>query len=313
MSERSDDIYSRIIGIIDETTTRIDRTTYRLKNDKIIMLRYSKLHENGGYWFGFGKDRFESFPLEKFYILFICGTEHQVLVTPATYLNELLNNVNTAVDNNWKIHIFNPIDKFEISVTGKPKEDITSYLNNYKILAVKSEYLSNDKPKDEKKCEIFEPPISVEDQIIGIDAVNGSSLHDRIIDMLRQIGEWTKYRAITNYKVRSDSPYSIDIAWLLDNALHIAIEVQIGGNVTEAKDRLIFARRFGARKCIIVSNYESMDRINSLFKYETEIKHWTEIWGLERIYNMFVDGRNFYENFNEFNKHQYRDDIVEII
>jgi len=53
-----------------------------------------------------------------------------------------------------------------------------------------------------------------------------------------------------------------DVAWLLNDAIHIAIEVQIGGNPTEAKDRLIFAKRFGARKCIIISNSENVERIN---------------------------------------------------
>jgi len=312
MPERTDDIYSRIITIINGTTTRIDRTTYRLQNGKIIMLRYSKLHANGDYWFGFGKDKFESYPSEGFYVLFICGTEHQVLVTSAIYLRELLRDVNTAADDNYKIHIFNPNDRFEISVTGKVKENISKFLNKYEILDVESINLETKEPKNELQ-EVIEKPIPVEDQIMNLDGIMGSSLHDKLIDMLRQIGEWTRYRSITNYKVRHDSPYSIDIAWILDDALHIAIEVQIGGNVTEAKDRLIFAKRFGARKCIIVSNFESIVRINNLFKYETEIKHWTEIWGFERIYNMFIDGRNFFENYNEFNKHQYHDDIVEII
>jgi len=47
--------------------------------------------------------------------------------------------------------------------------------------------------------------------------------------------------------------------------------------------------------------------------YEPEISHWVEIWGLARIYNMFVDGRNFFGNFEEFNKHQYRDDIIKVV
>jgi len=50
-----------------------------------------------------------------------------------------------------------------------------------------------------------------------------------------------------------------------------------------------------------------------VFRYEGDAKHWLEIWGIESIYNMFVDGRSFFETFNQLNNHQYRDDVIEIV
>jgi len=317
MEERYTDIFQRILRAIGIDGKRIDRSSYELQNGRIVMFRYSKPHERGDlldYWFGLPKEKFEKYSPESFFVLFVCGSDNQVLVIPASYLSELLRDVSTAIDNHWKLHIFKRESIFEISVTGKPNEDVSRYLNKYELLM---EGIKGFIPHKAEEIEtiVSETPasMSIEDEIMNLDGVQGNTLHDKLVDMVRQIGEWMGYKSIRNYRVRPDAPYYIDVAWLLDDAIHIAIEVQIGGNPTEAKDRLIIAKRFGARKCIIISNPESVERIKSLFRYETEIKHWTEIWGLERIYNMFVDGRNFFENFNEFNKHQYRDDIVEIV
>ncbi len=317
MEERSVDIQQRIIRLIGIESTRLDRSSYQLQNGKIIMFRYSRPYTRTDlldYWFGLPKEKFETYPIEKFFILFICGSDDQVLVIPATYLSEILKDVSTAIDNHWKPHIFQRQNIFDFSVTGKPNKNVSDYLNKYSLL---TEGITEAFPHKEEKEVMIPPQVtvtpSVEDAIINLDGAEGNTLHDKLIDMLRQIGVWMEYKSISNYRIRPDAPYFIDVAWLLNDAIHIAIEVQIGGNPTEAKDRLIFAKRFGARKCIIVSNPESVERLKSIFRYETEIKHWVEIWGLERIYNMFVDGRNFFENFNEFNKHQYREDIIDIV
>ncbi|MCW3136235.1 MAG: hypothetical protein N2V77_04780 [Canidatus Methanoxibalbensis ujae] len=301
VKERTD-IHQRILRVIGIDGKRLDRSSYKLQNGKMVMFRYSKPYKCGAlvYWFGLSKEKFERYSSESFFVLFICGSDDQVLVIPSSYLSELLRDVGTAIDNHWKLHIFKRENIFEISVTGKPDEDVSKYLNKYELLVEGTEHV----PKTPASMDI-------EDKIMNLDGVQGN-LHDKLADMVRQIGEWMGYKSIRNYRVRPDAPY-LDVAWLLNDAIHIAIEVQIGeirGNLTEVKDRLILAKRFGARKCIIISKPESVERIRSLFRYETEIKHWIEIWGLERIYIMFVSGRIFFENFNEFNRHQYRDDIV---
>lgn len=321
--DRTVDIQSKIFVLMGSigNITRLDRSSYQLDEDKVIMFKYSRPYTSGDglvYWFGVPKEKFESYieshTAQKFFVLFVCGSEQQVLVIPSTYLSRVLADVATAMDNCWKLHIFKRKNRFEISVTGKPNENITEYFNKFELLVEKVK--ETPRPVEQEEIKVIPPiaeQISIENEIMNLDNVQGNTLHDKLVDMLRQIGGWMRYISEPSYMIRPDAPYRIDVVWLLDNAVHIAIEVQIGGNITEAKARLIFAKRFGARKCVIVSNPESVDRIKRVFRYDTDIKHWVEIWGFERIYNMFIDGRNFFENFNELNKHQYRDDIIEVV
>lgn len=138
MAERTIDIQSRIIGLTSVRSNRLDRSSYRLQNNKVIMFRYSKPYTRGNlldYWFGLPKEKFESYPVEKLFILFVCASDNQVLIIPATYLSDLLRDVSTAIDNHWKLHIFKHQNIFEISVTGKPNENVSEYLNRYELLS----------------------------------------------------------------------------------------------------------------------------------------------------------------------------------
>lgn len=312
------ELQNKIISHLGIKSKRIDRSTYELNNKVILFFRYSTAHEYGynqGYWFGFSRDKFNEIKQKISFICFICGNESQVIVISSANMESFLKNVNTASDNNWKMTIIKNKGIYELNLTGTRHIDITKYLNDFSkiksIVDFNSEVEVTD--KDIVKIKYEHTEISIEDQINSLDGVDGDTLHNRLIDMLRQIGSWMNYKTEIEYRFRDDSPYRIDVAWLLNDAIHIAIEVQISGNITEAKDRLIHAKRFGARKCIIISNPESVDRIKNLFRYESEIKHWVEIWGIERVYNMFVDGRSFFENFDDFNKHIYREEIIEII
>lgn len=74
--------------------------------------------------------------------------------------------------------------------------------------------------------------------------LQSSSLHDRIGEMLEQIGTWMDYNTQTKHKITPDHAYQLDVAWLSGKNPEIAIEVQISGNLTEAKDRLAQARKF---------------------------------------------------------------------
>jgi len=84
--------------------------------------------------------------------------------------------------------------------------------------------------------------------------------------------------------------------------LEIAIEVyQSDENILEIRERLVLAKRLGARKCIIIINLrykQKLIELKSLFQYENEIKHWLELWSLEKIYIMYINVRKFINRFS---------------
>jgi hypothetical protein len=131
--------------------------------------------------------------------------------------------------------------------------------------------------------------------------------------MIAQVGKWSGYIARKSYKVPSDSPYEIDVVWLERDLLELAVEVQVGGNETEAKDRLVHAKRFGARKIAVVSKAGSVKRLKEICRYEPDLKNWLEIWSLEKIYRMYLAGQQFFELFHPFEKQQWSAEIREVL
>ncbi|HUW95210.1 MAG TPA: hypothetical protein VMW58_05445 [Anaerolineae bacterium] len=315
--ERWPRIQAQIVGMLGVEATGLDRSSYQLDNENTLVFRSSKAHSRGDrrdYWFGLQREKFEAYDSARFFLLLICGSAEHVLVLPGELLSGLLSDVTTASDDNWKFHILRDRDIYTMVLPGKPAADVSHYLNNYDLV------LGGGESPIQAPEELLEQPklqaediMSTQEEILTIDGLAGNTPHDRLADMIRQVGIWMGYDSVANYRVRADAPYRLDVAWLSEGAIHIAVEVQIGGNVTEAKDRLAFAKRFGARKCILVANPESVERIKAVFRYAEDIKHWVEIWSIERVYNLFLDGRTFFDNYTEFNKHQYREDIVEIV
>lgn len=315
MKVQKTNLQTTTINHLHSKATRLDRSVYKLDNGNQLFFRTSKAHKSGNrllFWFGFHKDRIKE-EINKLFVLFVCDSAEQVLVIPATMLLDFLSDVPTATDDNWKIRIFKDNGQFDMHVTGIPGINVTQYLNKFDLVEEREVPEKTNHIVPESIDEDEKVQISIQEEIMNLDGIGGNSLHDKLIDMMRQVGEWMEYKSVPEYKLRPDVPYVLDVAWIKNDAIHIAIEVQISGNITEAKDRLILAKKFGARKCVIVSSPDKVDRIKSVFRYDSDIKHWIEIWGLERIYNMFVDGRSFFENYAEFNTHQYRDEIIEIV
>jgi hypothetical protein len=189
--------------------------------------------------------------------------------------------------------------------------DVTEFVNRY-------DFLSKSIPPPVAIPLLGRSQASVAGQDI-IDAImsspelSGDTLHTRIIAMLTQVGKWKGYVAETEYRVPQDSPYQIDVVWLDRELLEVAIEVQVGGNETEAKDRLVHAKRFGARKVIVVSMFESMNRLRSLCRYEPDLKNWLEIWSTAKVHEMYQSGRKFFELFRPFERQQWSEEIKEIL
>jgi len=133
--------------------------------------------------------------------------------------------------------------------------------------------------------------------------------------MLRDIGKWSGFKVLTESKPSgiSNSPYNIDCLWYKGDDLYLAIEVCDKGSIEKDKDALKLAKSFGARKVVIVSNINKLERIRKLFMFNGEIKFWTEVWSFERIFKMYKSGKEFFANFDKFKKYDWSENLKEYV
>lgn len=137
--------------------------------------------------------------------------------------------------------------------------------------------------------------------------LQSKSLHDRLGEMLEQIGTWMDYNTQTRHKIIPGHAYEIDVAWLDGKNPEVAIEIQISGNLTEAKDRLSQARKFNYRKVIMVLKSPDLLRLNTLMKHEPELRSWMEPWSIGAIYEMYKAGETFFKYYRKFKEAVYKD------
>ena len=137
--------------------------------------------------------------------------------------------------------------------------------------------------------------------------LQSKSLHDRLGEMLEQVGSWLDYNTQTRHKIIPDHAYELDVAWLKGKNPEIAIEIQISGNLTEAKDRLAHARKFNYRKVILVIKENEMTRLNSLMLHEHDLRCWMEAWSIGAIYEMYKAGERFNKYYKTLIESVYRD------
>jgi predicted RNA-binding protein len=153
------------------------------------------------------------------------------------------------------------------------------------------------KPKSEKEYE----------QAIKQLALEANSLHDRIGEMLEAIGTWMDYNTHTRHKITPEHAYELDVAWLSAKNPEVAIEVQISGNLTEAKDRLAQARKFNYRKVIMVLREKDLDRLNQIMKHEPDLRSWMEAWSIGAICEMYNAGETFFKFYRKLKEAVYKD------
>lgn len=137
--------------------------------------------------------------------------------------------------------------------------------------------------------------------------LQSNSLHDRIGEMLEAIGSWMDYNTQTRHKITPDHAYELDVAWLSGKNPEVAIEVQISGNLTEAKDRLAQARKFNYRKVIMVLRDQDLKRLNILMKHEPELRSWMEAWSIGAIYEMYKAGEKFFKYYRQLREAVFKD------
>jgi len=287
-------------------------SVYTVFNEVLLDVRYSGQLKEGHYWFFFDTYRINDWKgRQRFLECLICGDENTTLFIPDDRIFDWFD----GIQPNRKGHLFLSVCPEENRLVirpghGKPDIIADEYLNRFDIIspAIPRPLFSSPTISLEQGSE-FERS---KDAIIADGGISGDSLHDRIIDMLAQLGDWSGFRAIKSYTAEN-SPYQIDVAWLKGDELDLAAEVHVGGNETEAKDRLRHALRLGARKVIVVTVPSAVNRLRSVCQFETELRNWLEIWSVVRVHRMYIDGRGFHREFSSFRRRNKHDQIAEYL
>jgi len=141
--------------------------------------------------------------------------------------------------------------------------------------------------------------------IIADHTLESSSLHDRIGEMLEIIGSRMGYNTFTRHKVTPDHAVELDVAWLRGKNPELAVEVQIGGNITEAKDKLAQARKFNYRKVIMVIEESQLPRLNAIAKFD-ELMDWLEAWSIQSVLKLYTSGISFLNLYERLTESRYQ-------
>jgi predicted RNA-binding protein len=131
------------------------------------------------------------------------------------------------------------------------------------------------------------------------------SLHDRIGEMLDTLGSRMGYNSYTNYRVTPEHAVELDVAWLDKRSPEIAIEVQIGGNLIEAKDKLAQAKKFNYRKVIMVIEQAQLPRLNAIIRFD-ELVDWMEAWSIQAVYQLYTAGMSFLDLYERLRESRYK-------
>jgi len=288
-------------------------SVYTIFNEVLLDVRYSGQLKKSHYWFFFDTYRMNKWKgRQRFVECLLCGDENTALLIPDDRIFEWFE----GIQPNRKGHLFLSVKPegggLVIKVGhGKPEIIADEYLNRFDLISpsIPRPVVSTTSIPVEQGT-TFE---AAKAAITSDSSLSGDSLHDRIVDMLAQIGEWSGFQAVKSYSAEQSSPYQLDIAWLKGDELDLAAEVHVGGNETEAKDRLRQALRLGARKVIVVTVPSAVNRLRSLCQFEVELRNWLEIWSVVRVYRMYLDGRGFHQEFKCFRRRNKHDQIAEYL
>lgn len=133
-----------------------------------------------------------------------------------------------------------------------------------------------------------------------------ASLHDRIGEMLEVIGTKMGYNAFTRFKITPEHALELDVAWLQGKNPEVAIEVQIGGEIIAAKERLVQAKKFNYRKVIMVIEENQLSRLNDILKFD-ELRHWLDAWSISAVYKLYTTGVSFFNLYQQLADSRYKE------
>lgn len=200
---------------------------------------------------------------------------------------------------------------FQGSIREIPEEDFRLIESEMKKIVAAREHPAPLRPLPQKSSKRSEK--DYEDAVMALP-LNSTTLHDRIGEMLEKIGSRMDFNTQTRHKITADHAYELDVAWLRGKNPEVAIEVQISGNLTEAKDRLAQARKFNYRKVILVLKESEMDRLNSLMKHEPDLRSWMEAWSIGAVYEIYTAGEAFFQYYGKLIEAVYKEkDRMELV
>ncbi len=323
-NQTTDVLLKRIenIGFTVSPKAELGENVYLLNDDVLIDIQSTPLSiSRREYVFKLDEARFDYFyqHYRHFFLLLVCESDKRVFVLPLALIMEIFHDI-YAVGNDFKQ--FKPTIKLRNGVWFLRffgQYDITDYLNRYDFLITESNHLSNHfLPTKPTRFNAIIEVKSIEERfalLSNAGDIRGESLHIATVDMLKKIGEWSGFEVITEGSLRDmpDFPYQIDVLWYKNGDLYLAIEVCHHGAVEKDKDALKLARQLGARKVIIVSEVNRMERIRRLFQFEGEVKSWAEVWSFERVFTMFESGLKFYKDFDKFRRYGWQEGLTEFI
>mgnify|MGYP002784155738 CR=1 FL=1 len=131
------DRLGQLIQNIDSNSRRINISTHRLSNGNVAIFRTSKPFERENYtefFYGVHKQNLLKQGVKNVFILFVCGRIEEIVVIPAKIISDLLSDVGPSKAGEHKVHIYESSSTYKILVTGKPRVDVSSYLNNFGLL-----------------------------------------------------------------------------------------------------------------------------------------------------------------------------------
>jgi predicted RNA-binding protein len=129
-------------------------------------------------------------------------------------------------------------------------------------------------------------------------SLNSRTLHDRIGEMLQNVGSWMGYNTNTRSKISTNSAYELDVAWLSGKNPEVAIEVQISGSKE--------AREFNYRKVILVIEEGQITRLNKEIRYDS-IRNWLDAWSIKSVYELYTNGQQFFQLYDRLKEARYRE------
>jgi predicted RNA-binding protein len=197
----------------------------------------------------------------------------------------------------WGVH-------FQGSIRTIPEED-------FKLRESEMKKVIAERPKEIEIDQFVKPVKEITEEnyeeLISKLPLQANSLHDRLGEMLEQIGSWMDYNTQTRHKITPDHAYELDVAWLSGKNPEVAIEIQISGNLTEAKDRLAQARKFNYRKVIMILKSCDLRRINLIMRHEPDLRSWMEVWSVGSVYEMYKAGEIFFYYYHKLRESIYKD------